>query len=109
MRNLLIIVLIFYVSSCLVSKTNKHKEGKIVLSIQNSSCKGNCLIYKLTFYSNGKGVFNDIKNKREDRFKYSTNDLDKIIIYSEQIKFSEIGNKYYNIGLQDIQVKTIII
>ena len=79
--------------------------------MQNFPCKGNCPVYKVTFYSDGTGVFNYIKNtkKGKDYFKYSIADLDEIILYSEKIKFSEIGNKYYNSGLQDLQIKTILI
>ena len=54
-------------------------------------------------------MFNDIKNKRKEYFKYSTSELDKIILYSKEIKFSEIKNKYFNRGLQDLVVKTIVI
>ena len=111
MRNLLIIVLLFSISSCLVSHKNQHNERKVVLTLQKSPCRGNCHVYKITFYSDGIGLFNDIKNtkKSKEYFKYSTSDLDKIILYSKEIKFSEIGNKYFNRGLQDLQVKTIVI
>ena len=111
MRNFLIIVLLFSISACLVSNNHQHKERKVVLSLQNSPCKGNCHVYKITFYSDGIGLFNDIKNtkKSKEYFKYSISDLDKIILYSKEIKFSEIGNKYFNRGLQDLQVKTIVI
>ena len=109
MKNLIIIVLLFSLDSCIVSNNHKHKERKVVLSLQNFPCKGNCLEYKITFYSDGTGFFNDIKKNRKKYFKYSSYDLDKIILYSEEIKFSEIGNKYFNRGLQDLQVKTIVI
>lgn len=111
MRNLLIIVLLFSISSCLVSNKHQHKERKVVLSLQNSPCKGNCHVYKIIFYSDGIGLLNDIKNtkKRKEYFNYSISDLNKIILYSKEIKFTEIGNKYFNRGLQDLQVKTIVI
>ena len=111
MRNFHIIVLLFSISACLVTNNHQHKERKVVLSLQNSPCKGNCHVYKITFYSDGVGLFNYIKNtkKSKEYFKYSTSDLDKIILYSKEIKFSEIGNKYFNRGLQDLVVKTIVI
>ena len=109
MRNLLIIVLLFSISSCLVSNNRQHNEKKEILSLKSSPCKGNCHVYKITFYSDGIGIFNDIKNKRQEHFKYSISDLDKIILYSKEIKFSEVKNKYFNRGLQDLVVKTIVI
>tara|TARA_Y100001954_G_scaffold218533_1_gene251799 strand:- start:129 stop:560 length:432 start_codon:yes stop_codon:yes gene_type:complete len=109
MRNLLIIVLLFSISSCLVSNSRQHNEKKEILSLKSSPCKGNCHVYKITFYSDGIGIFNDIKNKRQEYFKYSISDLDKIILYSKEIKFSEVKNKYFNRGLQDLVVKTIVI
>ena len=103
MKNLIIFLYFLYLFLVL-----KNKYRKIVLSIK-FPWKGP--VYKVTFYSDGTGVFNYIKNtkKRKDYFKYSTADLDEIILYSEKIKFSEIGNKYYNSGLQDLQIKTIVI
>ena len=109
MRNLLIIVLLFSISSCLISKNKQNNEKSVVLSLQSSPCKGICHEYKIRFYSDGIGLFNDIKNKRKEYFKYSTSELDKIILYSKEIKFSEIKNKYFNRGLQDLVVKTIVI
>ena len=109
MRNLLIIVLLFSISSCLVSNNEQHNKKKEILSLKSSPCKGNCHVYKITFYSDGIGIFNDIKNKRQEHFKYSISDLDKIILYSKEIKFSEVKNKYFNRGLQDLVVKTIVI
>ena len=109
MRNLLIIVLLFSISSCLVSHKNQHNERKVVLTLQKSPCRGNCHVYKITFYSDGIGLFNDIKKNEKSCFKYSKNNLDKIILYAKEIKFSEIGNKYFNRGLQDLQIKTIVI
>lgn len=109
MRNLLIIVLLFSISSCLVSNNRQHNEKKEILSLKSSPCKGNCHVYKITLYSDGIGIFNDIKNKRQEHFKYSISDLDKIILYSKEIKFSEVKNKYFNRGLQDLVVKTIVI
>lgn len=109
MKNLLIIVLLFSISSCLISKNKQLNEKSVVLSLQSSPCKGNCHVYKIRFYSDGIGLFNDIKNKRKEYFKYSTSELDKIVLYSKEIKFSEIKNKYFNRGLQDLVVKTIVI
>ena len=109
MRNLLIIVLLFSISSCLVSNNRQYNEKKEILSLKSSPCKGYCHVYKITFYSDGIGIFNDIKNKRQEHFKYSISDLDKIILYSKEIKFSEVKNKYFNRGLQDLVVKTIVI
>ena len=68
MRNFLIIVLLFSISACLVSNNHQHKEyRKVVLSLQNSPCKGNCHVYKITFYSDGIGLFNDIKNTKKSK------------------------------------------
>ena len=53
--------------------------------------------------------FLTISKTKTEYFKYSISDLDKIILYSKEIKFSEIGNKYFNRGLQDLVVKTIVI
>ena len=50
-----------------------------------------------------------ISKTRKEYFKYSTSELDKIILYSKEIKFSEIKNKYFNRGLQDLVAKTIVI
>ncbi len=108
MRSISLAFFIFSIFSCSYHK-NINKE--IILSIEQSTCNGNCSAFKIIYYSDGTGVYNGIKNTTlgVQYFNYSISDLKEIIKISEKIKFSELENKYYNKGLQDLQVKKIYI
>ena len=108
MRSISLAFFIFSIFSC---SNHKNINKEIVLSIEQSTCNGNCPAFKITYYSDGTGVYNGIKYTTlgKQHFNYSISDLKEIIKISEKIKFSEIENKYFNKGLQDLQIKKIFI
>ena len=108
MRSISLVFFIFSIFSC---SNHKNINKEIVLSIEQSTCNGNCPAFKITYYSDGTGVYNGIKNTTLGKlyFNYSIIDLKEIIKISEKIEFSDLKNKYYNKGLQDLQVKKIYI
>ena len=111
MRQLLFIVLLFSLCSCGVIQNNCCKKKEVIASIQTSPCRGTCSVYKTIFYSNGTGVFNGIKITvlGTQNFEYSLEKMETILQFAKEINFSEIGNKYYNRGLQDLQISIITI
>ena len=111
MRQLLFIVLLFSLCSCGVIQNNICKKKEVIASIQTSPCRGTCSVYKTIFYSDGTGVFNGIKNTvlGTKNFVYTLEEMENIIEFSKEINFSDIGDKYYNRGLQDLQISTITI
>ena len=111
MRQLLFIVLLFSLCSCGVIQNNICKKKEVIASIQTSPCRGTCSVYKTIFYSDGTGVFNGIKNTvlGTQNFVYTLEEMENIIEFSKEINFSDIGDKYYNRGLQDLQISTITI
>jgi len=111
MKQLLLIVLLFSLCSCGVIQNNICKKKEVIASIQTSPCRGTCSVYKTIFYSDGTGVFNGIKNTvlGTKNFVYTLEEMENIIEFSKEINFSDIGDKYYNRGLQDLQISTITI
>jgi len=111
MKQLLFIVLLFSLCSCGVIQNNICKKKEVIASIQTSPCRGTCSVYKTIFYSDGTGVFNGIKNTvlGTKNFVYTLEEMENIIEFSKEINFSDIGDKYYNRGLQDLQISTITI
>ena len=108
MRQILIIIIFFSLSSCSTLK-NIEKKRDVISYIHNSPCNGTCDFYKIIFYSDGTGVKYDKTKNKETYFKFSLSDFKEILLLADNIELSKIGNKYYNRGLQDIQVKTIFI
>ena len=106
-----LISLAFFIFSIFSCSHHKNINKEIIVSLEQSACNGNCPVFKITFYSDGTGEYNGIKNTTlgKQYFNYSINDLKEIIKISEKIKFSELENKYYSKGLQDLQIKKIYI
>ena len=111
MRQLLFIVLLFSLCSCGVIQNNCCKKKEVIASIQTSPCRGTCSVYKTIFYSDGTGVFNGIKNTvlGTQNFVYTLEEMENILEFAKEINFSDLGDKYYNRGLQDLQISIITI
>ena len=105
------ISLAFFIFSIFSCSHHKNINKEIIVSLEQSACNGNCPVFKITFYSDGTGVYNGIMNTNLGKryFNYSISDLKEIIKISEKIKFSELENKYYSKGLQDLQIKKFIL
>lgn len=96
MKHISLIIMILISQSCSLNKKNSSViEEKVVVTYSKGRCLGNCPVYDIYIYNNGKVVYNGLENVNKKGVHESTISLDtlkQIELLMKNFKPEEIGN-----------------
>lgn len=77
LNKLIIVFVIFF--SCSTLKNSKDGNNDLLISMEKTTCRGQCPVYSIKIYQNGKAVLNGVKY------------FDRIGTYHKQLSRKETG------------------
>jgi hypothetical protein len=95
-KNIFFISLLFLFNTCNINK--QSADQKCIISLERTACFGNCPIYKIELFNNGKGIYNGkkfIDKIGVVNFKISIKNIQKILKMADSINFNNLKKEYY--------------
>ena len=97
MRSLSVLFIFLIISCNTVSKSTKDELNQLTISLEKTACFGTCPVFKIKIFKNGKGIFEGKKFVKKTGlidFKLSQQEIQKILVKAENIKFPEMLDEY---------------
>lgn len=95
MLRILVTLLFLHFSCNIIDKTDRDRKS--IIELERTACFGNCPIYKIEIFSNGKVIYTGKKfvdNIGIFKFKINQSSIKEILEYAEKIKFISMKDEY---------------
>ncbi len=96
------LIFFFFLWSCPAANAQQVHDSLLVLSLERTTCYGNCPYYKIKIYSNGLAYYQGKKNVKNIGWysaKISPRRINQILEKAYQIDYMQLERKYPIKGL----------